>query len=99
MGGMNTVAVRSLKMANHRASDGINSRPVGFDSLPLDPLLEMGFRGNAGLGFAILASEARGSINFNFERKIMGWIVAGIICCNIGHPIWGVGMIVYGLLS
>lgn len=26
----------------------------------------------------------------------MGWIVAGIICWNIGHGIWGTLMIVWG---
>lgn len=28
----------------------------------------------------------------------MGWIVAGIICLNIGHPVWGVIFIIGGTI-
>jgi len=27
----------------------------------------------------------------------MGWLVAGIICCNIGHGTWGTILIIFGL--
>ena len=29
----------------------------------------------------------------------MGWIVAGIICWNIGHGGWGTFLIILGVLS
>ena len=29
----------------------------------------------------------------------MGWLIAGIICCNINHGFWGTVLILIGVLD